>query len=161
MNASQRTRIRLALSVVCLACSASRTFAQPAKEAPLVTVQVRTILATKAHGRIDERLRPLAEQLKRTFQLTGFELRGETSKKVKLNEAARIDLPDPYRLEVTPVSVSDGKVTLQITVFEKKGRESKRKLDTKVTLTKGKSQLIGGLDVSGGQLVLAISGSTS
>lgn len=124
-----------------------------------VNVEVKTILATKDHDRVDPKLARLAEELKKTFRFTGFELRGQASKSSPIGKAAAFSLPDPYKLEVTPVERKNGAVSLEIAIFEKKGKEWKQKLKTKVTISKGKDQLLGGLPTQGGQLVLAISGS--
>jgi hypothetical protein len=81
------------------------------------------------------------------------------SKSSPIGKEAAFSLPDPYKLEVKPLERKDGTVTLEIAVFEKKGKDWKQKLKTKVSIRKGKDQLMGGLPTQGGQLVLAISGS--
>lgn len=123
-----------------------------------VKVHLSVILATKDHDRIDPKLERIADELKKTFKFTGFELKQDTIQTGEMNKIMAFSLPSPYSLEVTPKSREKNAVTLLITVYEKKGDKKQKKLSTTVTVRCRKHQLVGGLPTDGGQLVLAISG---
>ncbi len=117
-------------------------------------VQVLVIRATTKNKDISPELSSIAETLKRQFKFTGFKLEGRPAGKVEIGKPFSASIVGGYRVSVTPQKSDGKKVQLQVEVYS----GSDRKLNVNITVDAGKSQLLGGLKLDGGdELVLAIS----
>jgi hypothetical protein len=124
-----------------------------------VTLQVQVIRATTSNSDIAAELGPLAEQLKRQFKFTGYQLVSRTSRTVKAGEALTVPLPSGYEAKLTPQKRTSDRIQLQVEVTQQQGDRKAPKLRTTVAMTPDKATLFGGMNVSGGSdvLILAVS----
>ncbi len=117
-------------------------------------VQVLAIRATTKNKEISPELSSIADALKKQFKFTGFKLEDRANDNVESGKAFAKSVVGGYRVSVTPQKNDGKKVQMQVEVFA--GTE--RKVNVNLTLDAGKSQLVGGLKLDGGdELVLAIS----
>ena len=125
-----------------------------------VTLQVQVIRATTSNNDIAAELGPLAEQLKRQFKFTGYQLVSRTSRAVKVGEALTVTLPSGYEAKLTPQKRTSDRIQLQVEVTQRQGDRQVPKLRTTVAMTPDKATLFGGMSIEGGSdvLILAVSG---
>jgi hypothetical protein len=118
-------------------------------------IQVWAIRATTKNKDISPELKRIAEELKKQFKFTGFKLEKSATETKEIGKAFSTPLIGGYTANVTPQKIEGKRITLEIEVL--KGKE--RKIKTTVTLSAGKFQLQGGLDLDGGDaLIVAVSG---
>jgi hypothetical protein len=100
----------------------------------------------------------MADALKKDFNYTGYKLEKKTGGSVEVGKSLKVELVGNYLATVEPSEKSDSKVTLKLTVLEKKDGKEQKRLSTTLKLTKGKSQLVGRWNLDNGDvLILAIS----
>ncbi|TWT45478.1 hypothetical protein RAS1_19030 [Phycisphaerae bacterium RAS1] len=148
-------RSSLACVVSGLACLLA-LMASPAAAQALadeVPVEVWVIQATKKNAEISPELKNIAGALKDQFKFTGYKLVRKASDSVAVGKAFKTDLTAGYRAEVTPREKPTDSAKLSIVVFKK----DDKKLNTTVTVQKGKFQLLGGWKIDGDDaLIVAV-----
>ena len=143
----------LALTIGLLGTSAG--LAQDKGDKKSTDIQVWAIRATTKNKDISPELKRIAEELKKQFKFTGFKLEKSATGSAEIGKAFSTPLIGGYTASVTPQKIDGKRITLDIEVL--KGKE--RKIKTTVTLSAGKFQLQGGLDLDGGDaLIVAVSG---
>jgi hypothetical protein len=121
-----------------------------------VTLQVQVIYAANQDGGVDGRLGALAENLKKTFRYSMYQLLDAPKGSAGLNKVWRTALPDNRSLEITPTGVQDGQVSLAVRVLLADGKVP---VNTVVRLRRGSTVLVGGPSHQNGVLIIAISAS--
>lgn len=121
-----------------------------------VSLQVRVIYAANQEGGVDSRLGPLAENLKKTFRYSMYQLLDAPKGSAALNEVWRTTLPDNRSLEITPTAVQENQYSLKVTVLSSGAQPS---FNTVVRLRRGSTVLVGGPSHQKGVLIIAISAS--
>lgn len=121
-----------------------------------VSFQVQVIYAANQEGGVDSRLGGLAENLKKTFRYSMYQLLDAPKGSAALNEVWRTTLPDNRSLEITPTGVQDGQHSLAVRVLLADG---KTPVNTVVRLRRGSTVLVGGPAHQKGVLIIAISAS--
>jgi hypothetical protein len=121
-----------------------------------VSLQVQVIYAANQEGGVDSRLGALAENLKKTFRYSMYQLLGAPKGSAALNEVWRTTLPDNRSLEITPTAVQENQYSLKVTVVNAGGQPS---FNTVVRLRRGSTVLVGGPSHQKGVLIIAISAS--
>ena len=145
----------LALALTIGLLGASAAMAQDKGDKKTTDIQVWAIRATTKNKDISPELKRIAEELKKQFKFTGFKLEKSATDSKEIGKAYTTLLIGGYTANVTPQKTAGKRITLEVEVL--KGKE--RKLKTTVTLTAGKFQLLGGLDLDGGDaLIVAVSG---
>jgi hypothetical protein len=119
-----------------------------------VSLQVQVIYAANQEGGVDRRLGSLAENLKKTFRYSMYELLDAPKGSAALKEVWRTALPDNRSLEITPTAIQDGQYNLTVRVLGSGGQAS---LNTVVRLRRGSTVLVGGPSHQKGVLIIAIS----
>lgn len=121
-----------------------------------VSLQVQVIYAANQDGGVDGRLGALAENLKKTFRYSMYQLLDAPKGSAGLNEVWRTALPDNRSLEITATGVQDGQVSLAVRVLLADGKVP---VNTVVRLRRGSTVLVGGPSHQNGVLIIAISAS--
>jgi hypothetical protein len=121
-----------------------------------VSLQVQVIYAANQDGGVDGRLGALAENLKKTFRYSMYQLLDAPRGSAGLNEVWRTALPDNRSLEIMPTGVQDGQVSLAVRVLLADGKVP---VNTVVRLRRGSTVLVGGTSHQKGVLIIAISAS--
>jgi len=121
-----------------------------------VSLQAQVIYAANQEGGVDSRLGSLAENLKKTFRYSMYELLDAPKGSVALNQMWRTALPDNRWLEITPTTITDGQYSLTVRVLLSDG---KAPVNTVVRLRRGSTVLVGGPSHQKGVLIIAISAS--
>ena len=121
-----------------------------------VALQVQVIYAANQEGGVDSRLGGLAENLKKTFRYSMYQLLDAPKGSAALNEVWRTALPDNRSLEITPTAVQESQYSLKVTVLSSGGQPS---FNTVVRLHRGSTVLVGGPSHQKGVLIIAISAS--
>lgn len=121
-------------------------------------ISVWTIKASeKKETSVPKELSPIADALKSSFKFKSYALLNRVKGKVEAN-AKRFELAGDYFAMIKHVETKGGKITLDIKVMVKKGKETKTKLATKVSVAPGKHQLMGGWKISGDdRMIIALS----
>ncbi len=119
-----------------------------------VALQVRVIYAANQEGGVDGRLGALAENLKKTFRYSMYQLLDAPKGSAALNEVWRTALPDNRSLEITPTAVQENQYSLKVTVLSSAGQPT---FNTVVRLRRGSTVLVGGPSHQKGVLIIAIS----
>jgi hypothetical protein len=120
-------------------------------------VQVWSIRATTKHEKVSPELRELAKVLKKQFKYTGFTLEGRSTGRAELGKEYAASLPERYRVEVTPKQRTGERITLQVLVSRKEGKEYKKRVETTVTVRQNAFVPIGCGPLGGGdQLIIAV-----
>ena len=121
-----------------------------------VSLHVQVIYAANQEGGVDSRLGALAENLKKTFRYSMYQLLDAPEGSAGLNEVWRTALPDNRSLEITPTGVQDGQHSLAVRVLLADGKVP---VNTVVRLRRGSTVLVGGPSHQKGVLIIAISAS--
>lgn len=121
-----------------------------------VSLQVQVIYAANQDGGVDSRLGGLAENLKKTFRYSMYQLLDAPKGSAGLNETWRTALPDNRALEITPTGAQDGQYSLTVRVLLADGKVP---VNTVVRLRRGSTVLVGGPSHQKGVLIIAISAS--
>lgn len=121
-----------------------------------VSLQVQVIYAANQEGGVDSRLGALAENLKKTFRYSMYELLDAPKGSVALQEMWRATLPDNRSLEITPTAAQETQYSLRVIVRNAAGQPS---INTVVRLRRGSTVLVGGPSHQKGVLIIAISAS--
>jgi hypothetical protein len=121
-----------------------------------VSLQALVIYAANQDGGVDSRLGSLAENLKKTFRYSMYQLLDDLKGSAALNQMWRTALPDNRWLEITLMAIQDGQYSLTVRVL---GSEGKASLNTVVRLRRGSTVLVGGPSHQKGVLIIAISAS--
>ncbi len=145
-------------ALLATACAAILAAPAVAAAADTAAVQVWAIRATKRNSDISPELKDMADALKKDFKYTGYKLEKKTGGSVDVGKSLKKELIGDYLVTVEPSEKSEDKVTLKLTVLEKKDGKEKRRFSTTLKLTKGKAQLVGRWDLDNGDvLILAVS----
>ena len=127
---------------------------KPKPDDAKVEFQVLAIRATTRNKDISPELREIADALKKQFKFTGYKLEKRSNGSAELKSTYKAPLVGTYEARLTPQKVEDKRVTIEIEIYS--GEE--RKLKTTATLDAGKSQLLGGYKLDGGdELIVAVS----
>ncbi len=121
-----------------------------------VSLQVQVIYAANQDGGVDTRLGALAENLKKTFRYSMYQLLDAPKGSPGLNETWRTALPDNRSLEITPTGAQEGQHSLTVRVLLADGKVP---VNTVVRLRRGSTVLVGGPSHQKGVLIIAISAS--
>jgi len=121
-----------------------------------VSFQVQVIYAANQEGGVDSRLGGLAEDLKKTFRYSMYQLLDAPKGSAALKETWRTPLPDNRSLEITPTGAQEGQYSLAVRVLLADG---KTPVNTVVRLRRGSTVLVGGPSHQKGVLIIAISAS--
>ena len=121
-----------------------------------VSLQVQVIYAANQEGGVDSRLGGLAENLKKTFRYSMYQLLDAPKGSVALQDVWRTTLPDNRSLEITPTAVQESQYSLKVTVLSSEGQPS---FNTVVRLRRGSTVLVGGPPHQKGVLIIPISAS--
>lgn len=145
-----RTVCWLLLSVLCglLAASPRLGWGQT------VSLQAQVIYAANEPGGVDSRLGSLAENLRKTFRYSMFQLLDTPKGSPALNQAWKAELPDNRSLEITPTAIQEGQYNLKVRVLNAGGQPA---VNTTVRLHRGSTVLVGGPSHQKGVLIIAIS----
>jgi hypothetical protein len=119
-----------------------------------VPLQAQVIYAANESGGVDSRLGNLAENLKKTFRYSMYQLLDSPKGSPALNQTWKADLPDNRSLEVTPTVIEEGQCTLRVRVVGAGGQPA---VNTTVRLRRGSTVLVGGPSHQKGVLIIAIS----
>jgi hypothetical protein len=125
------------------------TFAAPSEaQAQSVSVEVRVIVGSSNGGGVDSSLSNLSSRLQRQFaRFNSFRQHGMQSFQLSVGQSRSLSLPGGSSASIELVSVSGGEQELRIQVPG--GGSTMR--------TRGGLFFVGGANVSGGTLILAIS----
>lgn len=130
------------------------------RAAEKVEVQVLVIRATTANSDVDDDLKDIAEQLRKSGRYTGFKVEKRLKKTVEVGKGGDFDLGHDFDATVTPQKREGERVTLR--VESSRTRDGKKKPHAPVTFTqdRGKWQPMGGwkIDDGGDAMILAVSG---
>lgn len=152
MRLSTRTAVVALLGALCVTTVRA---AERLAEKKTAEVQVWAIRATTRNAEISPELRPIAEKLKAQFKYTGFKLEKREKGTTETGKALSVTLVGGYSATVTPRSVDEQRVQLQIQV--RKSGEDKPRLDATLTINAGEFQLSGGWDLGEGDaLIVAV-----
>lgn len=144
--------IGLAVLLLC----GSPLIAQAADEK--VDFQVLMIRATTKNETVDGKLRTLAGQLKKQFKFSGYALEKTLRGSAQLNKSYDSALSEGYTVSLVPASRSASQIEVVVTVKQKVKGKEKLINRAKMKLTPGKTVLMGGWSISGGdRQILAIS----
>ena len=137
-----------------LAVSAATAAASAADK---VRVQILAIRATTANTKISPELKSLASKLKKDFKYTGYTLEKKTGGTIEIGKSKSYSLVGVYSAVVQPTA-KGSKIKIKFELREKKGKTSKKKLSTTLSLKPGKSQILGRWSLGKGDvLILAVS----
>lgn len=150
----------LLLAVPVVALPSSAMAEPPARPGPAarddapqgarVRFEVLTVHATNS-GRVDPRLRDLQRQLPPMY--TGFELLSTHTDQLGVNQSTSFPLEGGRRMKITLLTRGEESARARIEVF--KGEE--KKVDTTVTVPRGKTIVFGGFPYQEGKLVCPVS----
>jgi len=119
-----------------------------------VPLQAQVIYAANEPGGVDSRLGGLAENLKKTFRYSMYQLVDAPKGSPALNQTWKTELPDNRSLEVIPTAIQEGQYSLTVRVLSSGGQPS---VNTTVRLRRGATVLVGGPSHQKGVLIIAIS----
>ena len=119
-----------------------------------VPLQAQVIYAANEPGGVDSRLGSLAENLKKTFRYSMYQLVDTPKGSPALNQTWKAELPDNRSLEVIPTAIQEGQYSLTVRVLSSGGQPS---VNTAVRLRRGATVLVGGPSHQKGVLIIAIS----
>lgn len=142
--------IRNSLHIVCAmaALAVVMGFAVPAS-AQSISVEVRTISASKDGDQFDSDLNDLKSKLQKVFaNYSAFEQLGQTSTQLDEDQTDSISLPEGSTLEMTFHGFASDLIKLGIDVADK--------LSTTLRASPGSTFFQAGLDYNDGILILAI-----
>jgi len=143
------------LAVLVASCVSAGQAGALLAEKKTAEVQVWAIRATTRNAEISPELRPIADKLKSQFKYTGFKLEKREKGTTETGRALSVALVGGYSAAVTPKSVDEQRVQLQIQV--RKSGEDKPRLDATLTINAGEFQLSGGWDLGEGDaLIVAV-----
>ncbi len=120
-----------------------------------VQLQVLAIQATTKNKDISPQLKQIAAQLKKQFKYTGFKLVGRSTGAAKLSATHTAKLPGGYEMKLTPLKREATRIQIKIEVTQVQHGKRSIKLRTTVWLTPGKTMLVGGWQLSGGDVLIA------
>jgi hypothetical protein len=128
-----------------------------ADESAPALLEVWSIRATTSHEKVSPELRELAAALKKQFKYTGFTLAERDRGRAALGNEFKADLPQRYRVEITPKARADNRITLRIVVSRKRGDKYEKRVETTVTVKQNAFIPIGCGSLAGGdQLIIAV-----
>ena len=118
-------------------------------------VSVLGIRATKSNSQISPELKPIAAELKKRFNYTGFKLERKTKRSVNKGKTLSTDLVAGFKAKITPIERKGRRLKLKIEITKREGSKERRLANTTITITSGRYQLLGGWKIdSKGQDVL-------
>jgi hypothetical protein len=123
--------------------------------APVMTVSVKTILATQDQPHLDSRLGDLIKELQSVFRYTAYRLLSSDQLRLGLNQTGSVPLPGKRTLKITPLRVKGNRAELRLEI--NKGRQNI--FNTVVQLLNRASLTIGGPKHANGVLLFNISNS--
>lgn len=145
-----RTVCWLFLSVLCSLLAA----APRAGWGQTVPLQAQVIYAANEPGGVDSRLGSLAENLRKTFRYSMYQLVDTPKGSPALHQVWKAGLPDNRSLEVVPTAIQEGQYDLTVRVLSAGGQPA---VNTTVRLRRGSTVLVGGPSHQKGVLIIAIS----
>jgi hypothetical protein len=158
-------KLAVAALVLCLAAPAmtlpTSAQAEPPRPGPAasrddapagarVRVEVLSVYATNS-GQVDPRLRDLQKQLPPMF--TGFQLLSTHTDQVALNQSTSFPLEGGRRMKITLLDRGEQNARARIEVF----KDDEKKVDTTVTVPRGKAIIFSGFPYQDGKLVFPVS----
>jgi len=130
------------------------------KQGQSYDISVWAIRATKSNSEVSPELKPIAKELRKRFNYTGFKLERKKTGQVGTGKAYVADLIAGFKAQVTPLERTGGRVKMKIEVSKREGNKQKPLLNTTVTLNRGRFHLQGGWKIdprSGDVLIVAVS----
>lgn len=129
--------------------------ASPVWASQKVDVSVRTVLASQGSPFIDPELSGLVQELRSLFRYSSYRLLSRDRLSLKTGETGIVSLPGQRVLKVTPTSVQEKRVELQLVILKK----DKQIFETLVQLLNNGSIIVGGPKHQDGSLLFNISAS--
>ena len=133
-----------AIVVLILASLFSATAAAEDEKGQTYEISVWAIRATKSNSEVSPELKPIAKELKRRFNYTGFKLERKKTGTAKTGATFATELIAGFKAQITPVERTGSRVKLKIELSRRQGKKETRLLSTTVTLNRGKFHLQGG-----------------
>ena len=124
--------------------------AQPAlAQAESVDLQVLVGRASEQPRPMPDELKDLAEQLRRQTGARGFTVERRIVRKVELNKPHKTDLVENFAGEFTAQKVEGRRVAMRVRLTQRTDAGESERLNTVVSLDRGKAVVIGGFSVRG------------
>ncbi|MFO0840384.1 MAG: hypothetical protein U1D55_17890 [Phycisphaerae bacterium] len=120
-----------------------------------VDVQVWAIRATTKNSEISPELKPLVEELKKSFKYTGYKLERRATGSAGAGKSYDGDLIGGYRISVEPDGKDGKRIKLRLGVTKTENGKAKPVLKTSATIDPGKFQVLGGWKLDGDDVLLA------
>jgi hypothetical protein len=140
----------LAMPGTAMADPPNRTAPAAAPQGARVRVEVLSVHATNS-GQVDPRLRDLQKQLPPMF--TGFKLLSTHTDQLAVNQSTSFPLEGGRRMKITLLDRGEQNARARIEVF----KDDEKKVDTTVTVPRGKAIVFGGFPYQDGKLVFPVS----
>lgn len=115
-----------------------------AQEASPVEVRVLAIRATTKNSDVSPQLKPLIDELRKSFKFTGYKLEKDATCKAAPGAACSVELPADYRVGVTPRERKKESVCVRAVISKRVEGKDRELQSAGFTLAPGKFQLIGG-----------------
>lgn len=146
----------LQLLMLALALGASApAFAQraptpaPARVSQRVSVEMMVVYATNSHDRVDPRLRSLLPHL-RHLNYTGYEVLDVRTDTLSPHQETTFAIVGGRRMQVELLDVDDQQARMRVRMF----KDSRRLLDTTVSIHRNRSFIVAGPHHQDGVLIL-------
>ena len=128
-----------------------------ADDGPKSELEIRAIRATMKNNFVSPELRAMVKKLRDEFRFSGYKVEKKTDCEKEPGESCDANLIDDFEIEIRVLkrfATREGqKVRLQIRVTE----DNKPKLNTTIEMGVGRTQLIGGWNLSDGdKLIVAV-----
>lgn len=117
-----------------------------------ITIDVKTVLASKGKAYIDPRLTRVARELKSVFNYSSYELLSENGMRKRMGETGTIALPGKRVLQITPMEIKGKRVKLKLVILNKKRKD----FQTVIQLLNRSRLTVGGPQYKGGYLLFNI-----
>ncbi|MGE0481277.1 MAG: hypothetical protein AB7Q17_12475 [Phycisphaerae bacterium] len=115
-----------------------------AQEAATVEVRVLAIRATTKNTDVSPQLKPLIDELRKSFKFTGYKLERDGNCKAAAGTGCAVDLLQDYRVEVTPRERKKESVCVRVVISKRIDGKDREFQSAGFTIAPGKFQLIGG-----------------
>lgn len=141
-------RKNLEVPLICAVFLSCVLAAGPSHASSDVSLSIKVIHAKKGERFVDRRLRALVKDL-RGLPFSSYTLKDEATLKLELGSTGRLQLPNQAWMSVTPRSLDNKKLRLDLEVKD-------YKFKTTVSIQSGKTLALGGPRYDGGILILAV-----
>jgi hypothetical protein len=150
-------RLSSVLVPFCLLCCASLVEAQDVEEGkPAVEVRIGAVIASYSGNTFDSRLASLRPSFNRLFQYSSYRLIREERRTVGWRKEVELRLPGGRYIVVMPRSYKEGRVALNMMLFD----GSRPLVNTALSLRNHGTFLVGGPQHKDGVLIIAIRAGT-